>query len=312
MRETASVPAMSSCASTRLLSMRGRVRSSTRGFRPATERLREAKATEQRARIALEQATRDRSRGESLAKSGIASAQNLEQWRTAENDRKRDFDAATFRTRAASFDVETIRVALAATSADQPLLLRAPVKGEVLRVLDESEAVVAAGRPLIEVGDASQIEVVVDVLSTDAVKVRPGDEMLLRGWGSDVTLHATIIRIEPAAFTKLSALGIEEQRVNVIARLRDAPRQLGDQFRVDASIVLWSGDVLNVPNTALFHGANGWSLFVIRNGRARLQAVMTGHRGSDQTEVRAGIRAGDAVIAYPSDQIRDGVRVTPD
>lgn len=278
-------------------------------LRAATERLRESKATEQRARIALDQATRDRSRGENLGKSGIASAQNLEQWRTAESDRRRDLDAAMFRTRAASFDVETIRVALAATTAGEPLLLRAPVNGRVLRVIDESEAVVPAGKPLVEVGDPSQIEVVVDVLSTDAVKVRPGYEMLLHGWGSDSTLRATVATIEPAAFTKLSALGIEEQRVNVIARLRGAPQQLGDQFRVDASIVLWSGEVLNLPNTALFHGANGWSVFAIRNGRARLQAVTIGHRGSDQTEVRGGIRAGDAVIAYPSDQIRDGVRV---
>lgn len=278
-------------------------------LRAATERLREAKATEQRARIALDQATRDRSRGENLAKSGIASAQNLEQWRTAESDRRREFDATVFRSRAASFDVETIRVALAATSDGQPLVLRAPVNGRILRVIDESEAVVPAGKPLIEVGDPSQIEVAVDVLSTDAVKVRTGHEMLLHGWGSDSTLRATVVRIEPAAFTKLSALGIEEQRVNVIARLRDAPQQLGDQFRVDASIVLWSGEVLNLPNTALFHTSNGWSVYAVRNGRARLQAVTIGHRGSDQTEIRGGIRAGDAVIAYPSDQIRDGVRV---
>lgn len=275
----------------------------------AGERLREANATEARARIGLLQSTRDRKRGESLAESGIAAARDLEQWRTAENDRRHDLDAAIFRTRAAAFDVETIRASLVASTSAQPLLLRAPVAGRILRVTDESETVVPAGKPLVEVGDPSQLEVVADILSSDAVKVRAGQQVLVHGWGGDQALHGVVTRIEPSAFTKISALGVEEQRVNVIARLIDAPPQVGDGFRVDVSIVLWSGDALSVPNTALFHSANSWAVFAVRDGRARLQTVTVGRRSAMETEIRGGIRAGDEVIAYPSDQIRDGVRV---
>jgi HlyD family secretion protein len=275
----------------------------------AQERLREAQATEARARIAMQQAARDRKRGESLNASGIAAARDLEQWRTAENDARRDHDAAVFRTRAAAFDVETIRAGLEASVAAEPLLLHAPVAGRVLRVTDESETVVPAGRVVMEIGDPSQLEIVADILSSDAVKVRAGQDVLVHGWGGDQPLHATVTRVEPSAFTKISALGVEEQRVNVLARIIDPPPQLGDQFRVDVSIVLWSGSALNVPNTTLFHAGDRWALFVVRDGRARLQPVAIGHRGSMQTEIASGIRNGDAVIAYPSDQLRDGVRV---
>ncbi len=188
-------------------------------------------------------------------------------------------------------------------------------------MLEESERVVLAGTPIVEIGDAEMLEVIVDVLSEHAVRITPGAPVRFEEWGGDAPLHGEVRLVAPAAFTKYSALGVEEQRVNVIAEIFDAPASLGAEFRVEARIVTWSGEnVLVVPTSALFQARDEWQLFVVERGRARRRAVSVGHRSTEFAEVRQGresesglpgVREGDEVILFPSDQVDDGVRVSP-
>ncbi len=273
----------------------------------AVDTARSADAAVRSARELLAQADRERSRVEKLG--AIVSRNELDQARTVAANRRADFTAATSRAAAAKHDIETIRAAMAAAAEGGTLQLRAPASGQVLRVASESEATVAAGTSIAEVGDPRRLELVIDVLSPDAVHVRPGQSVVIDGWGGDAPLRAAIQRIEPSGFMKVSALGIEEQRVNVIADVIDPPPQLGDRFQVQAHIVVWSGTALRVPMTALFRTAEGWSVFAIRDGRAQPQRVEIGHRGGSDAEVVGGLASGARVIVHPSDQIRAGVRV---
>lgn len=191
--------------------------------------------------------------------------------------------------------------------------IKAPVTGRILRVLTESEKVVQAGTPLIEIGDPSDIEIVAEVLSRDAVEIRPGAAAVIGNWGGP-PLEATVRRVDPSAITKVSALGIEEQRVPVILDLADAPQveQLGDGFRVVARITVWEGKGLAaVPVAALFRQGGDWAVYTVANGRAELRPVQLGRRNATFAEVTAGLAAGDTVIIHPSDQMADGVSVTP-
>jgi HlyD family secretion protein len=183
----------------------------------------------------------------------------------------------------------------------------------VLRVLHESEGVVQAGTPLLEVGNPGALELVVDLLTTDAVRVHPGTPAMIQGWGGDRALAARVRRVEPSAFTKPSALGVEEQRVNVLAAL-DAPRSewaaLGDGFRVEARLVLWQGeDVLKVPQGAAFRHGDGWAVFRVVSGRSRLTEVEIGHRGETEVEVLGGLEPGAMVVVHPGDRVEEGARV---
>ena len=216
------------------------------------------------------------------------------------------------------FAVETARARLMepgeASGVDCCVEVPAPVDGVVLALLRESEAVVAAGTPLVELGDARDLEVVVDVLSRDAVRLEAGAPVRFRGWGGDGVLTGTIRRIEPVAFTEVSALGIEEQRVNVVVAIAaDDPRwqRLGHGFRLDASLVVWEGEVLRVPITALFRGPDGgWRAYAVRDGRAEAVAVEIGHANAEAAELRAGLDVGDVVVDFPGNRVADGVRVT--
>lgn len=188
----------------------------------------------------------------------------------------------------------------------------APVSGRVLRVLTESEQVVQAGTPLMELGDPADLEVVVDLLSSDAVRVRPGARATIDGWGGP-GLSAAVERIDPSAVTKVSALGIEEQRVTVVLRPEGdaaAWASLGHEFRVVARIAVWTGlDRVAVPLGALFRSDGHWAVFCIVDGRARMQTVQLGERNSEHAEVTGGLQPGDTVVLHPSDRVADGVRV---
>ncbi len=188
-----------------------------------------------------------------------------------------------------------------------------PVSGRVLRVLRESEGVVASGAPLVEVGDPQQLEVVVDLLSTDAVRVRPGQRVLIEAWGGDPPLAGIVRRVEPFGFTKVSALGIEEQRVNVVIDFAgdgNRPSALGHGYRVEPRIVLAEADdVLKVPRAALFRDGERWAVFVDDGGRATLRAVTIGLENGLEAEVVDGLAAGERVVLQPSDRISDGERV---
>lgn len=191
--------------------------------------------------------------------------------------------------------------------------VRAPVSGRVLKMVTESEQVVQAGALLLEVGDPKDLEIVVELLSSDAVKVAAGKEATIEGWGSGRSLKAKVRRVEPSGFTKVSALGIEEQRVNVVLDIVEPPdawAELGHDFRVFARIVVWrSANVLRVPLGALFRSNSKWSVFRIEDGRARLVPVEIGQRNPEVAEVTSGLGEGDRVILHPSDRVGDGVSV---
>jgi HlyD family secretion protein len=273
--------------------------------REAEERMRHARAD-------FEQARRERQRIENLVNKGFISPQAAEQARIAEITAKNDLEAAGFRVESANADVRTARAALLVTATSPLIDVRAPVSGRVLRIIEKSERIVAAGAPLLTIGDPSKIEIVIDVLTTDAVKVRPGMKMLLENWGGGRALEAKVRLVEPSAFTKVSALGVEEQRVNIIADFVDPPGPLSDGYRIEGRIVIWeSNDVLKVPASSLFRVGSGWNLFIVEGGRARRWEVEIGHRNALEAEILKGIDAGTEVIRHPSNEIEDGDRVKP-
>ena len=188
-----------------------------------------------------------------------------------------------------------------------------PITGRVLRVLQKSEGVVASSTPLIEVGDPAELEIVVDLLSADAVRVAPGQRVYIEGWGEPEPLNGVVQRVEPFGFTKISALGIEEQRVNVIIDFTDPPerwQRLGHGYRVEPRIVLWqSEDVLKIPLPALFRDGDAWAVFAADGGRAALRHVKLGRDNGIEAEIVEGLEAGQEVVLHPSDRVTDGARM---
>jgi len=278
---------------------------------------RQADAAVEQARAALEQARRQLTRARRLRKQRAISPEELEIADLEVTTREKELTAATFAARAADFTVEAVRAALLAPAGvptgdgeSAVVDIRSPVQGRVLRVLEENERVVMTGTPLLELGDPSALEIVVDVLSEDAVRVRPGAPVLIDDWGGDGSLEARVRLVEPSGFTKISALGVEEQRVNVIADFIHPTQSMGDGYRVEARIVVWEGEnVLKLPSSALFRHDNDWYVFVVENGRARRRRVEPGHRNPLDVEIRNGVKEGASVIVHPSDLVEDGTRV---
>lgn len=227
--------------------------------------------------------------------------------------------AAEHNARVAGFELEQARAVLASVSRQQAggaaetMRVLAPVAGRVLKLVHESEGQVRAGEPLLEIGNPESLEVEVEILSAQAVKIRPGGKVLFERWGGEQPLTGVVRVVEPAGFTKVSALGVEEQRVRVIVDF-SSPREewarLGDAYRVEARFVLWEGeDVLQVPASALLRDREGWAVFVVEGGRARLRAVQIGQSDGLRTEILAGLKAGDTLVAQADDTVGDGVRV---
>jgi HlyD family secretion protein len=280
--------------------------------------LAQAQAQASRAASARELADRDLARVRALVASGSLSPQQLDQAEFDARMRADEAGSAEFATRVAAEEVRIARAALGsgaggASKNDHHVDVLAPASGRVLSVQRKSAGVVQAGAPLLEVGDPAALEVVIDLLTTDAVHVEPGTPASIQGWGGDVALGARVRRIEPSAFTRPSALGVDEQRVNVLLALTDPPERwasLADGYRVEGRLVLWrSDDVLQVPQGAVFRRGDGWAVFRIDGGIARLTPVKTGHRGDTQVEVLDGIGRGDLVAVHPGDRVKDGVRV---
>ncbi|MHB1188844.1 efflux RND transporter periplasmic adaptor subunit [Thiobacillus sp.] len=273
------------------------------------------------ASAAAQLAQQERARAESLRQSNFVSAQALDTARTAETRARAAGQAAQHAVRVARFDLETARAAVASTDrlqnggAVDVLQVRAPVAANVLKLLHESEGAVAAGQPLLEIGDPASLEVEVEVLSTHAVKIAPGSRVILDRWGGEQPVAGTVRVVEPSGFTKISALGVEEQRVRVIVDFsspREAWARLGDGYRVEARFVLWEGkDVLQLPTSALFRQGEGWAAFVLDGRRVRQAPVEIGQRAGLATQVVSGLKAGDRVVAHPDETIKDGVRVKP-
>lgn len=259
-------------------------------------------------------------RVEPLTEKGVVSREALDQVRMERRAADAALRAARRTVDVARHELEAARTALAYSAAGaeaepaERILVRSPVDGRVLAVRRKCEGPVSLGEVLLEVGDPSRLEVEVDLLSADAVRVREGTPVLLEQWGGGDPLEAVVRSVEPVGFTKVSALGVEEQRVLVIADFTSPPerwRRLGDGYRVEARFVLWREDaVLQVPASSVFRDGPGWAVFTVRDGRARLRPVELGQRTGLRAQITAGLEDGEAVIDHPSDDVADGVRVT--
>lgn len=263
----------------------------------------------------LQFATRERIRISRLVEEKFLSVQAEDKAATTEATALAVAQAARAREQAATAEAQSARAADEAVhlAARQTIAIRAPVAGKIINVQQQSERALSAGTPLVTIGDPARFEVVVDVLSADAVKVKPGMTVLLQEWGGSVALRAQVRLIEPVAFTKISALGIEEQRVNVIADPIDNLQNLGDGYRVEARIIIWSSErVLKIPGSSVFRAGDKWHVFVIENNRARSRVVQIGWRNRDEVQIISGIDAGAEVVKFPGNQLRDGDRVAED
>ena len=274
-----------------------------------------ARADEQHVRTESTQAQRDLKRTRELADAALVAKQELESRESAARIAEESLNAAVFAVSAATSELRRAEARLNPSDANTGgiVAVTAPVSGVVLKRIRESESVVPAGEPLVEIGDPKRLEIVADLLSTDAVRVTPGARATIEQWGGQKILDAKVRRIEPAAFTKVSALGVEEQRVNVILDFTDpvaAWAALGDAYRVEVRIVTWAtADAVLLPTSALFRVGSEWAVYRVENDRARRVVVKVGHQTGQQAEVTSGLAPGDRVILHPSDTLDDGVGI---
>jgi HlyD family secretion protein len=285
----------------------------------AAAAVRLAEAELSRAEVQSRLAEADLVRVERLAESGTVSLRRAEEAQTEAESARATVRQAEANLLLRQSEKESAEARLIEPETDLKetaqccVEVHSPVDGVVLKILAESAQVIAAGTPIAEIGDPGDMEVRVDLLSADAVRVVPGASARVEEWGGGISLAARVRRIEPAAFTKVSALGIEEQRVNVLLDLIDPPdlwSRLGHEFRVYARITVWRGeDVVRVPLAALFRSGPEWAVFRVSEGRAVLTAITIDHRDASEAEVTSGLSPGDVVVLHPSDEIADGTRI---
>jgi len=277
---------------------------------------RDAETRVSQARASLDQERRTANRVVRLADAGAVPEREREEAQLAVQLREDELESALSRSRAAAADVEQARAALVAVGGGSPgatVSIRAPADADVLRIPERSERVVAPGAPIAEIGDPGALELVVDILSSDAARVRTGAPVIVDRWGEgEEPLTGRVRRVEPAAFTRVSALGVEEQRVNVVIDLARPPAELGDGYRVEARIVVWEqSNTITVPVSALFRRGDTWAAFIVEAGRAKLVLVRVGEQGGVDAQILSGLAVNDRVILFPSDQITPGRRVAP-
>jgi len=276
---------------------------------------RQAEAAAARAVESAAFAERELERMQRLTKEGALAPRALDAAELERQHSAKQVESADFGVRVARHELEMARAALGMgrPRGEQSFELSAPVGGRVLRIMRESEGVVNPGEPLLEIGDPNALEIVVDVLTVDAVDVEIGDPVIIDRWGGDAELHGSVRNIEPSAFTKLSALGVEEQRVNVIIAITEASdlwKGLGDGYRVETRIVVWESDAaLKVPAGALHRHGEQWALFVVEAGMVHERSVELGHRSGLEVEILSGVEPGQSVVLHPSDRVDDGVEV---
>jgi HlyD family secretion protein len=296
---------------------------SAREREEATSRVQAAAASERGAQAQLRhsiedlaQARREDARLQALLAQGLVSIQALDKAHTAVVTLGMEVTAARNHAASAAAELRGARAALAALTEAHPqggtlLTLHAPASGRVLRILEPSERVIPSGTPILTLGDLAHLEVVMEMLSSQAVRVAPGMPALLLGWGGEHPLRARVRLVEPYAFTKISALGVEEKRTNVVLDFVDSPGVLGDGYRVIARIITWSAPhVLQAPLSAIFRCGPDWCVFALERGRARLRHIGIGHQGDAAVEILSGLTEGEKVIEHPPNEVADGVRVS--
>lgn len=276
-----------------------------------------AEAEEQRARAALALAERELKRAQDMEAAGVIAPRELEARASEAQVALEAVNAANYAVRAARAEVQRTEARLRPTAPDgagRVVSVASPIDGVVLRRLRESESIVPAGDPLLELGDPRQLEMVSDLLSTDAVRVEPGARVLVEQWGGSETIQGRVRRIEPSGFTKISALGVEEQRVNVVIDFVDpegAWKALGDGYRVEVRIVIWETEsTLLVPTSALFRQGDQWAVYVLNGDRVQLTPLEIGRQTGQEAQVLSGIEEGATVVVHPPDTLQDETRVT--
>jgi HlyD family secretion protein len=279
-----------------------------------------AKANVGHAVAALEQARADLKRNEALAKEGFISPNQNETGRLTLRLRERELESARQEENGARHELDQSRIALRQYSSasmgvqQRPWQIKSPVSGKILKIQQQSEGMVQAGTALMEVGDPTQLEVVVDVLTEDAAQITPGTPVQLSNWGGSETLEGRVRLIEPAAFTKVSALGVEEQRVNTVIDITsalDKRTTLGDGFKVDVRVLVQVVEnAIKIPVSALFPVGSRSALFVVEGGRARQREIEVSARNGVEAWVKTGLAPGTSVIVYPPTSLQDGARVT--
>ena len=288
--------------------------------------VRVARADLNKAKADAELAQLDLNRKRTLNKSGIESQAAVERaqqtWRAANASLEqakagismRQADLANSRARLIDFSETTNHERIENIAQQDAIPLLAPISGRILRVLQESETTLPAGKAIIEIGDISNdLEIVTELLSTDAVRVAEGNRVIIKNWGGEDDLNGAVERVDPWGFTKFSALGVEEQRVSAVIKFTDPPDQrlsLGHGFRVETRIVTWEdGDALIVPSSALFRHNGDWASYLVEDGRALLKTIEIGHNNGVQAEVLGGLETGNRVVLFPGSGLSDGIRV---
>jgi HlyD family secretion protein len=274
-----------------------------------------ARADRERIRADLAFAQSDLKRARALVEQKVIAAREMEGAERQVETLTRSLQSAEFAVRTAEHELEVARASLIQSRGRgaTAISLYSPVNGVILRRLKESEAVVATGEPLVEIGDLKDLEIVSDLLSSAAVRVQPAQPVLIEQWGGDHPLNGTVRLIEPSGFTKISALGVEEQRVNTIIDFVDPPEKrprIGDGYRVEVRIIVWSrNDVVKVPTSSLFREGDDWAVYVVNGDRASRRRVQVGQRSGLEAEITTGLATGERIIVYPSDAVTDGVKV---
>jgi HlyD family secretion protein len=277
-----------------------------------------ARAERDRIRTELTFARSELSRAEKLVEERVIAPRELEASQRQVQALERSLQSADFAVRTAEYQAQVAKASLTQSTTDRSgtrIPLYSPVDGVILRRMQESETVVPTGQPLVEVGNVENLEIVADFLSSAAVAIRPGQDVYIEQWGGEGPLRGRVQRVEPSGFTKISALGVEEQRVNVIIDFED-PREkresVGDGFRVEVRVVVWrKEDVVKAPTSSLFRYESKWAVYKVENGRAVRRLVEVGRRSGLEAEILDGLAAGDRIVVYPSEALADGVKVTP-
>lgn len=304
-------------AASPLLDSRSRSEAQTR-VAAAIASQKDADARKARAEVAAEHARKEADDARRLLASGSFTPAQTRNSELEERLRAQELESARYGLQVAGSQVELARTALrrfGGAGGSEELDVTAPADGVVLHVLHESAGVVAPGASILEIGDPTNLEVVCDTLTSDAVNIAAGARVTFERWGGDRPFAGHVRLIEPAAFTRVSALGVEEQRVAVIIDLDTPPGEranLGDGYRLDAKIVVWeAADVRMAPSSAVFRSGGEWAVYVVRDGRARLANVAVGRRNPTRVEITGGLEANDTVVVHPSDRLADGARVRP-